>query len=51
MLIIHLKGNDIEVTIIKNKYTEQYFSFVNGQHTIQGGTHQNSFRQAIVKTI
>ena len=51
--IIHLKGNDIEVAIthIKNKYTEQYFSFVNGQHTIQGGTHQNSFRQAIVKTI
>ena len=51
--IIHLRGNDIEVAIthIKNKYTEQYFSFVNGQHTIQGGTHQNSFRQAIVKTI
>ncbi len=51
--IIHLKGNDIEVAIthIKNKYTEQYFSFVNGQHTIQGGTHQNSFRQAVVKTI
>ena len=51
--IIHLRGSDIEVAIthIKNKYTEQYFSFVNGQHTIQGGTHQNSFRQAIVKTI
>ena len=51
--IIHLRGNDIEVAIthIKNKYTEQYFSFVNGQHTIQGGTHQNAFRQAIVKTI
>ena len=51
--IIHLRGNDIEVAIthIKNKYTEQYFSFVNGQHTIQGGTHQNSFRLAIVKTI
>ncbi len=51
--IIHLRENDIEVAIthIKNKYTEQYFSFVNGQHTIQGGTHQNSFRQAIVKTI
>ena len=51
--IIHLRGNDIEVAIthIKNKYTEQYFSFVNGQNTIQGGTHQNSFRQAIVKTI
>ncbi len=51
--IIHLKGNDIEIAIthIKNKYTEQYFSFVNGQHTVQGGTHQNSFRQAVVKTI
>jgi len=41
----------VAITHIKNKYTEQYFSFVNGQHTIQGGTHQNSFRQAIVKTI
>ena len=51
--IIHLKGNDIEIAIthIKNKYTEQYFSFVNGQHTVQGGTHQNSFRQSVVKTI
>ena len=51
--IIHLKGEDIEVAIThcKNQYSEQYYSFVNGQHTVQGGTHQGAFRQAFVKTI
>ena len=51
--IIHLKGNDIEVAIThcKNQYSEQYYSFVNGQHTVQGGTHQGAFRQAIVKVV
>ena len=51
--IIHLKGDDIEVAIThcKNQYSEQYYSFVNGQHTVQGGTHQIAFREAIVKTI
>ena len=51
--IIHLKGNDIEVAIThcKNQYSEQYYSFVNGQHTVQGGTHQVAFRQAVVKVI
>ena len=51
--IIHLKGEDIEVAIThcKNQYSEQYYSFVNGQHTVQGGTHQGAFRQAIVRVI
>ncbi|SHI51872.1 topoisomerase-4 subunit B [Mesonia phycicola] len=51
--IIHLKGNDIEVAITYNRsqYSEEYNSFVNGQHTTQGGTHQTAFREAIVKTI
>ena len=51
--IIHLKGADIEVAIThcKNQYSEQYYSFVNGQHTVQGGTHQGAFRQGLVKTI
>ena len=51
--IIHLRGADIEVAIThcKNQYSEQYYSFVNGQHTVQGGTHQSAFRQALVKTI
>ena len=51
--IIHLKGDDIEVAITYSKaqYSEEYHSFVNGQHTTQGGTHQNAFREAIVKTI
>ena len=50
--IIHLKGEDIEVAIThcKNQYSEQYYSFVNGQHTVQGG-HQLSFRESLVKTI
>ncbi|HET8736438.1 MAG TPA: DNA topoisomerase IV subunit B [Pricia sp.] len=51
--VIHLKGDDIEVAIThsKTQYNESYHSFVNGQHTTQGGTHQNAFREAIVKTI
>lgn len=50
--IIHLKGPDIEVAMVHgNGYGEEYFSFVNGQHTTQGGTHQAAFREAIVKTI
>ena len=51
--IIHLKGHDIEVAIThsKTQYSEEYHSFVNGQHTTQGGTHQAAFREAIVKTI
>ena len=51
--IIQLKGEDIELALThcKNQYSEQYFSFVNGQHTVQGGTHQSSFREAIAKTI
>mgnify|MGYP001330670192 FL=1 len=51
--IIHLTDKDIEVAIThsKNQYTEQYYSFVNGQHTVQGGTHQGAFRQSLVKTI
>ena len=51
--IIHLKGNDIEIAIThsKTQYSEEYHSFVNGQHTTQGGTHQAAFREAIVKTV
>jgi len=50
--IIHLKGNDIEVAITHNgDYGEDLYSFVNGQHTTQGGTHQGAFREAFVKTI
>lgn len=50
--IIHLQGEDIEVAITHAKqYGEEYYSFVNGQHTTQGGTHQAAFRQAYVKVI
>ncbi len=51
--IIHLKGNDIEValTYSRTQYSEEYHSFVNGQHTTQGGTHQNAFREALIKTV
>ncbi|MDP3353898.1 MAG: toprim domain-containing protein, partial [Flavobacteriaceae bacterium] len=51
--IIHLKGEDIEVALThsKSQYSEEFHSFVNGQHTTQGGTHQNAFREALVKTI
>lgn len=50
--IIHLKGNDIELAIThNNQYGEEYYSFVNGQNTTQGGTHLAAFREAIVKTV
>ncbi len=50
--IIHLKGDDIEIAITHgNQYGEQYYSFVNGQNTTQGGTHLNAFKEALVKTI
>ncbi len=50
--IIHLKGNDIEAAITHTgDYGEDIYSFVNGQHTTQGGTHQGAFREAFVKTI
>lgn len=51
--VIHLRGEDLEValTYSDKQYTEQYYSFVNGQHTTQGGTHQTAFREALVKTI
>jgi len=50
--IIHLKGEDIEIAFTHgSSYGEEYFSFVNGQHTTQGGTHQGAFREAIAKTI
>ena len=51
--IIHLMGDDIEIalTYSKQQYSEEYHSFVNGQNTTQGGTHQNAFREALVKTI
>lgn len=51
--IIHLKGHDIEVAMTHSdqQYVEEYFSFVNGQHTTQGGTHQGAFREAVVKVI
>ena len=50
--IIHLKGNDIEIAITHgNQYGEEYYSFVNGQNTTQGGTHLQAFREALVKTV
>ena len=51
--IIHLKSVDIELAMThsKTQYSEEYHSFVNGQHTTQGGTHQVAFREAVVKTI
>ncbi|HEY1025401.1 MAG TPA: DNA topoisomerase IV subunit B [Sphingobacteriaceae bacterium] len=50
--IIHLRGDDIEIALTHGQqYGEEYYSFVNGQHTTQGGTHQAAFREAIVKTI
>lgn len=51
--IIHLRGEDIELAIThsKTQYSEEYHSFVNGQHTTQGGTHLNAFREAVVKTV
>lgn len=50
--IIHLKGEDIEIAMTHgNEYGEDYYSFVNGQFTTQGGTHLQSFREAVVKTV
>jgi topoisomerase IV subunit B len=50
--IIHIKGEDIEMALTHgNQYGEDYYSFVNGQHTTQGGTHLMAFREALVKTI
>jgi len=50
--IIHLKGHDIEMALThSNQYGEEYYSFVNGQFTTQGGTHLAAFREAIVKTV
>ncbi len=50
--IIHLKDQDIEIAMTHgNQYGEEYYSFVNGQHTTQGGTHLQAFREALVKTV
>ena len=50
--IIHVKGEDIEIAFTHtNQYGEEYHSFVNGQHTTQGGTHQSAFKEHIAKTI
>jgi len=51
--IIHIKDEDIELAMThsQTQYNEEYYSFVNGQHTTQGGTHQTAFREAVVKTI
>ena len=51
--IVHLRGEDIEVALTHadRSQSEQYYSFVNGQHTTQGGTHQSAFREALVATI
>ncbi len=50
--IIHLSGDDIEIALTHgNQYGEEYYSFVNGQHTTQGGTHQTAFREAVTRTI
>jgi topoisomerase-4 subunit B len=50
--IIHLKAEDIEVALThENQYGEEYYSFVNGQFTTQGGTHLSAFKEGLVKTI
>lgn len=50
--IVHLKGEDIEVAFTHaNQYGEEYYSFVNGQHTTQGGTHQSAFKEAFARTV
>lgn len=51
--IIHLEGDDIEIAIThsKTQYSEEYYSFVNGQNTTQGGTHLGAFREAVVRTL
>ncbi|MEM7387222.1 MAG: ATP-binding protein, partial [Verrucomicrobiota bacterium] len=49
---VHLEGPDIEIAFThSNQYGEDYYSFVNGQHTTQGGTHQAAFRESVVKTL
>lgn len=51
--VIHLKGEDIEIAMTHSNehFSEEYYSYVNGQYTTQGGTHQGAFREAVVKTI
>ncbi|ADE81704.1 DNA topoisomerase (ATP-hydrolyzing) [Xylanibacter ruminicola] len=50
--IVHLQGEDIEIAFTHaNQYGEEYYSFVNGQHTTQGGTHQSAFKEHIARTI
>ncbi|MCY1632827.1 DNA topoisomerase IV subunit B [Marinifilum sp. D737] len=50
--IVHMKGDDIEIALTHGRqYGEEYYSFVNGQHTTQGGTHLAAFREAVVKTV
>jgi topoisomerase-4 subunit B len=51
--IIHLKGEDIEIAMTHSNehFSEEYYSYVNGQYTTQGGTHQGAFREAVVKTV
>jgi topoisomerase-4 subunit B len=50
--IVHMKGNDIEIALTHaNQYGEEYYSFVNGQYTTQGGTHLAAFKEAVVKTV
>ena len=50
--IVHMKGDDIEIAFTHtNQYGEEYYSFVNGQHTTQGGTHQSAFKEHIARTI
>ena len=50
--IVHMKGEDIEIAFTHtNQYGQEYYSFVNGQHTTQGGTHQTAFKEHIAKTI
>jgi len=50
--VIHFKSEDIEFALVHdNHYGEEYYSYVNGQHTVQGGTHLNAFKEALVKTL
>lgn len=51
--ICHLKGEDIEIAMTHSNehFSEEYYTYVNGQYTTQGGTHQGAFREAIVKTV
>ena len=50
--IIHLKNDDIEISLThSNQYGEEYYTFVNGQNTVQGGTHLSAFKETLTKTI